>query len=792
MLLALRNLPVTSSVFYSKDFYTVDEEDSSPPRKAARREESGDISDTRRECVQQEDEYENVPCRNVRILNLQEPQIPTPEPMIRIVRQTVHCILSCDKSPQSSASYEEVLEACGILIEPPFSRGDILHSDVRLSLEKFARESYDRLSQPSNSNSGVRWLQDFVETWEWYHSRVLLLRSILLDLDRVYILDNGLEPMLESGLASWNRFVLGKGSIDHRIVGAIEQWAHLERANMDRPVDGSRKNIKRLIKALTCLNSYSVFQIPFLAETTNFYVHEADRSRSTKDPVDFLTYAENRVKNEEARCKDVLPESGRLGIISQTEKCLWGTDAQVTWIAENALPRLLKEKDSDGIIRMHQLFSRVDALPLMRSNFKKFAGQMVLSIVQTPSGGDDNMVQLLLDVKNFLDQVVTQLQDKDLGYASTAAFESSFTSRSRKPAELIAKFIDIQMRTGQKSSSDEEHMALLKRSLELYRFTPDKDVFRTFYYRALAKRLLLGRSASDFHEKKVIELLSEGYDPEFGKGEDMFKDLELSRDLMEDFHAKHSLSYPDVANLDVNVLQYSSWPIARRREGVSEIELPAEMQSTLRRFLDFYKQKHPNRTLDWFHAYGTALVTGRFPGGTKELNVSLYQAVVLLLFQTSKDFFSYSDIKARIGLNDPELKRILQSLACGKKKVLRKLPPGKEVADTDVFQVNSDFTDPRHKVFIPNIAHQETLEENKATEKQVEDGRMYSLEAAIVRVMKGRKTMGQEQLKEAVIDAVKAHFKPTVAMIKDRIDKLIENEYIRRDEKSRNVFHYIS
>jgi cullin-4 len=89
---------------------------------------------------------------------------------------------------------------------------------------------------------------------------------------------------------------------------------------------------------------------------------------------------------------------------------------------------------------------------------------------------------------------------------------------------------------------------------------------------------------------------------------------------------------------------------------------------------------------------------------------------------------------------------------------------------------------------------------------------LYSLEAAIVRVMKARKTMGQEQLKEAVIDAVKAHFKPTVASIKERIDKLIENvsrfydapqfrtdvfsngpqEYIRRDDKSRNVFHYIA
>jgi hypothetical protein len=60
-------------------------------------------------------------------------------------------------------------------------------------------------------------------------------------------------------------------------------------------------------------------------------------------------------------------------------------------------------------------------------------------------------------------------------------------------------------------------------------------------------------------------------------------------------------------------------------------------------------------------------------------------------------------------LGDLDLTRTLQSLACGKKKVLRKLPPGKVVAETDIFQINSDFTDPRHKVFIPNIAHQETV-----------------------------------------------------------------------------------
>jgi hypothetical protein len=71
MLLALRNLPITSSVFSSKEFYTVDEDDSSPPRKAARTEDSDDISDSRREPTQQEEEYGHVQCRNVRVLNLQ-------------------------------------------------------------------------------------------------------------------------------------------------------------------------------------------------------------------------------------------------------------------------------------------------------------------------------------------------------------------------------------------------------------------------------------------------------------------------------------------------------------------------------------------------------------------------------------------------------------------------------------------------------------------------------------------------------------------------------------------------
>jgi hypothetical protein len=42
------------------------------------------------------------------------------------------------------------------------------------------------------------------------------------------------------------------------------------------------------------------------------------------------------------------------------------------------------------------------------------------------------------------------------------------------------------------------------------RLHTDKDVFRTYYFRGLSKRLLLARSASDDQEKMVIELLKRG------------------------------------------------------------------------------------------------------------------------------------------------------------------------------------------------------------------------------------------------------------------------------------------
>ena len=45
-----------------------------------------------------------------------------------------------------------------------------------------------------------------------------------------------------------------------------------------------------------------------------------------------------------------------------------------------------------------------------------------------------------------------------------------------------------------------------------------------------------------------------------------------------------------------------------------------------------------------------------------------------------------------------ELKRALQSLACGKIRVLRKEPKGRDVNNEDVFHFNDDFNEKLHRI----------------------------------------------------------------------------------------------
>ena len=61
-----------------------------------------------------------------------------------------------------------------------------------------------------------------------------------------------------------------------------------------------------------------------------------------------------------------------------------------------------------------------------------------------------------------------------------------------------------------------------------------------------------------------------------------------------------------------------------------------------------------------------------------------------------------------------------------------------------------------------------------------------------MRIMKAKKTMEHQPLVTATVDAVKKHFAPDVRMIKERIEQLIEQEYMRRDDEVDKMYVYVA
>lgn len=71
-------------------------------------------------------------------------------------------------------------------------------------------------------------------------------------------------------------------------------------------------------------------------------------------------------------------------------------------------------------------------------------------------------------------------------------------------------------------------------------------------------------------------------------------------------------------------------------------------------------------------------------------------------------------------------------------------------------------------------------EETRQTNEQVAIDRVSILEATIVRIMKGRKTVTLQLLIDAVITDVNKRFPPDVKEIKKRVESLIEREVSAR------------
>lgn len=618
--------------------------------------------------------------------------------------------------------------------------------------------------------------------WQLHCSQMMMICQIFLPLDRGYVLNNPLILSIwDLSLELFKNHVIMNKTVQKRLItGLLELIGHERNGEL---ID--RGLVKNLLTMLYKLQLYqSIFEVDFIQSSEKLYSVEGESHLQHFEIPEYLKHVEKRFNEESNRLLHYLHQSTRPLIISCLEKFLIAN--HVSTILQKGFDNMMDDMRIQDLKLLYQLLNRIpDGIDQLKNSYSQYIKKRGREIVVNPEK-DNVMIQELLDFKEKLDLTNQCWSDNEkFQHSLKDSFEHFINQRQNRPAELVAKYIDNKLRSGNKEATEEELDKILDKIMVLFRFIHGKDVFEAFYKKDLAKRLLIGKSASVDAEKSMLSKLKQECGGVFTlKLEGMFKDMELSKDIMAAYDQQ--LQNKPSINLYVNILTLTHWPTYP----IATIVLPTELSNLQEKFTDFYKKKYSGRNLQWQPGLGHCLVKGIIDSNNiKEFQVSLYQTLVLLLFN-NKDEISYEDIYESTKIDENELKRTLQSLACGKVPILLKSTKGVEITQEEIFSFNKDFKHKLCRIKINQVQLKETQEENQATNERIFQDRQYQVDAAIVRVMKMRKSLLHNLLITEVVGQLKFSIKP--ADIKKRIESLIDRDYITRDEANQNQYNYLA
>ncbi|KAI5630032.1 cullin-4B [Silurus asotus] len=666
----------------------------------------------------------------------------------------------------------------------------VCEDHIKAQIDEFREYPFQRclfVLNPAVTDSldSVLFLKKIDKCWQDHCRQMIMIRSIFLFLDRTYVLQNSMLPSIwDMGLELFRFYIISDWKVQSKTIDGI--LLLIERERNGEAID--RSLLRSLLSMLSDLQIYQdSFEQRFLEETNRLYAAEGQRLIQEREVPEYLHHVNKRLEEEADRVITYLDQSTQKPLIATVEKQLLGEHLTAT--LQKGLNHLLDENRIQDLSLLYQLFSRVrGGVQVLLQHWIEYIKAFGSTIVINPEK-DKTMVQELLDFKDKVDSIIEIcfMKNEKFVNAMKEAFETFINKRPNKPAELIAKYVDSKLRAGNKEATDEELEKMLDKIMIIFRFIYGKDVFEAFYKKDLAKRLLVGKSASVDAEKSMLSKLKHECGAAFtSKLEGMFKDMELSKDIMVQFKQyMQCQNIPGNIELTVNILTMGYWPTYVPME----VHLPPEMVRLQEIFKTFYLGKHSGRKLQWQSTLGHCVLKAEFKEGKKELQVSLFQTLVLLMFNEGEEF-SLEEIKLATGIEDSELRRTLQSLACGKARVLTKIPKSKEVEDGDKFSCNDDF---KHKLFrikINQIQMKETVEEQASTTERVFQDRQYQIDAAIVRIMKMRKTLSHNLLVSEVYNQLKFPVKP--ADLKKRIESLIDRDYMERDKENANQYNYVA
>lgn len=415
--------------------------------------------------------------------------------------------------------------------------------------------------------------------------------------------------------------------------------------------------------------------------------------------------------------------------------------------------------------------------------------------------------------------------------------------------ELLSIYMDFHIKQLTKTNgakrtandtngSVDETDEFINKAVAFLKFVKDKDAFEIHYAAHFAKRFLNAKGSSgmsgsdgsyggDLEELIIAKLGEELGSASLEKIIRMKKDVQLSAELTLEWKNYATNNQIKLVDLDLKICNVSDWPKSMTRDYQSFVTVdgqvgfiwPKTLRKTMKQFEEFWLtgKRNDNKSLFWCPKFGLMDLRITYPSRTYDINLSTYAGVVMLLFAPQSSNLSgkpvlafeenreltYEEILELTKVPESDLKRQLQLIAVAPRlRLLVKTPMSKEVNSGDVFKLNANFKSPTSKVKVLTVSLSSSKsdlakksnkkEEEDEVRSNIEEGRKHVVNAAIVRIMKACQTINHNDLIAQLIKQLQNRFQPSTLLIKQRIEDLIEKEYLKRDNDIPSVYHYIA
>ena len=544
----------------------------------------------------------------------------------------------------------------------------------------------------------------------------------------------------------------------------------------------------------------------FLGDTLKFSRDKGKGDVQTLSAPEYIVSQLKYLDEEYERQREFINEKFHNKINDINYQNLIGDHMKEIATMDTGIKKMLETKNDVQLTNLYKLFKLYPAsLVEITEEFQPYIKSRGNTLYENKELSKDpkKFIPELISLKKEMDKLVLECFENNNTFQDVKNKAFSLFMKKDVYAKQLSNYADFCMRNGFKGKSQEEIDHTLNDIIDLFKCLNSKLVFQNESNKKMSERLIKKLSLSTLSERLFITKLKQEAGVTYvSKMQEMMNDLEKNKNETESYKSMPHKGAPNGIKLDITVISQSAWEVSKK--AMEKIEMPKFLKTCLDDFDAFYIKKHQGQKLLWCLGLSKVEITYLYLRN-KNISVSTLPQLLSLLLLEKHGKLSLVSIAQHCGCQTSTIITDIQGLVYNPTFNPQGQPDkglivgtfSKEFKETDEISINKNFTCSRMKIqTIPLPQKKSATEQKQAELEEAQIIKRYQdniLQATLTRIMKSR--IGQETSHVWLVNEASKQidlFKAQPQQIKENIEKLIEKNVIKRNDKNRTCYDYIA